>query len=105
MSLLSLTHSNAEIERVCSQMNVVKTKLRNCLSVKTLNAILYIRFGLKRAGTCCYSYTVPDNVLHSISTKESYSFGNEASTSTCTSAASAVDEDQDVNILFDNIID
>ena len=55
ISLLSLPHPNAEIERVFSQMNIVKTKLRNRLSVKTLNAILYIRFGLKRSGKCCYS--------------------------------------------------
>lgn len=102
ISLLSLPHSNAEIERVFSQMNIVKTKLRNRLSVKTLNAILYIRFGLKRAGKCCYSYTVPDDVLRSIGTKEIYSLGNEASTSTCTTA---VDEDQDINILFDNLHD
>lgn len=105
ISLLSLPHSNAEIERVFSQMNIVKTKLRNRLSIKTLNAILYVRFGLKRAGKCCYSYTVPDNVLRSIGTKESYSLENKASTSTCTSAAELADEDEDINILFSNIVD
>lgn len=105
ISLLSLPHSNAEIERVFSQMNIVKTKLRNRLSIKTLNAILYVRFGLKRAGKCCYSYTVPDNVLRSIGTKESYSLENKASTSTCTSAAEPADEDEDINILFSNIVD
>ncbi|KAL4703565.1 hypothetical protein ACJJTC_001585 [Scirpophaga incertulas] len=95
----------AEIERVFSQMNIVKTKHRNRLSIKTLNAILYVRFGLKRAGKCCYSYTVPDNVLRSIGTKESYSLENKASTSTCTSAAEPADEDEDINILFSNIVD
>lgn len=86
-------------------MNKVKTKLRNRLSIKTLNAILYVRFGLKRAVKCCYSYTVPDNVLRSIGTKESYSLENKVSTTTCTSAAEPADEDEDINILFSNIVD
>lgn len=89
-------------------MNIVKTKLRNRLSIKTLNAILYVRFGLQRAGKCCYSYTVPDNVLRSIGTKESYSLENKASTSTtstCTSAVEPADEAEDINILFSNIVD
>lgn len=63
ISILSLPHSNAEIERVFSQMNVVKTKLRNRMSLHTLNSILYIRYGLKRSGKCCHSYNVPDDVL------------------------------------------
>lgn len=46
MSILSLPHSNAEIERVFSQMNVVKTKLRNRMALRTLNSILHIRYGL-----------------------------------------------------------
>lgn len=66
ISLLSLPYS--KIERVFSQMNIVKTKLRNSPAVKTLNAILYVRFGLKRVGKCCYSYTVPEDVLRCIGT-------------------------------------
>lgn len=77
-------------------MNIVKTKLRNRLSIKTLNAILYVRFGLQRAGKCSYSYTVPDNVLRSIGTKESYSLEK---------SAEPADEAEDINILFSNIVD
>ncbi|KAL0195174.1 hypothetical protein M9458_008746, partial [Cirrhinus mrigala] len=47
VSVLSLPHSNAEVERVFSQMSVVKSKLRNRMSLQTLNSILYIRYGLK----------------------------------------------------------
>lgn len=43
LSLLSLPWSNAEVERVFSQVNLVKTKIRNRLEVDTLNAILAIR--------------------------------------------------------------
>lgn len=41
--MLSLPWSNAEVERVFSQVNIVKSKLRNRMNTDTLNAILYIR--------------------------------------------------------------
>lgn len=46
-AVLSLPHSNAEVERVFSAMNIVKNKLRNKLSEKTLNSLLLIRNQLK----------------------------------------------------------
>ncbi|CAG4979721.1 unnamed protein product [Parnassius apollo] len=66
ISILSLPHSNAEIERVFSQMNIVKTKLRNRMSLHTLNSILHIRNGLKRPGKCWHSYNAPEHVLKQI---------------------------------------
>ncbi len=39
-SVLSLPHSNADVERVFSQVTLVKTKLRNSLKTSTLDAIL-----------------------------------------------------------------
>lgn len=41
--ILSLPWSNAEVERVFSQVNLVKTKTRNRLHDETLNAILAVR--------------------------------------------------------------
>jgi len=38
---LSLPHSNTQIKRVFSQMNIVKSKLRNRMGVDTLNAVQY----------------------------------------------------------------
>ncbi|GBP31282.1 hypothetical protein EVAR_31407_1 [Eumeta japonica] len=94
--LLSLPHSNADIECVFSQVNLVKTKLRNSLHTTTLKAILYVRFGLKRLNKCCHSYDVPELVLWKIGTNEAY-----ASTSSAPdSAAISIDEDpnEDVHI-------
>ena len=51
ISVLILPHSNAETERVLGYMNYVKSKLRNSMSLKVLNAILTIKFGLIRVGS------------------------------------------------------
>ncbi|VEN44313.1 unnamed protein product [Callosobruchus maculatus] len=72
LSILSLPHSNAEVERLFSMMNIVKTKLRNRLSLQTLNAILSIRCGMKREGKCCDSYELHTNMYKNIKTNESY---------------------------------
>lgn len=42
--LLSLHWSNADVERLFSQMNLVKTKLRNRIQSDTVNAILHVRY-------------------------------------------------------------
>ena len=50
IKMLCLSYSNAEVERMFSQLNIVKNKLRNRLSSETATAILAIRAGLKRHG-------------------------------------------------------
>ena len=72
ISVLIFPHSNAEIERVFSCMNYVKSKLRNSMSLKVLNAILTIKFGLIRVGKCCSTYDLPSHVLKEIGTLASY---------------------------------
>ena len=44
---LSLPLSNADVERLFSQMNVVKTKKRNKMKLPLLDGILRIKFGLR----------------------------------------------------------
>lgn len=78
VSVLSLPHSNAEVERVFSQMSVVKSKLRNRMSLQSLNSILYIRYGLKLSGEACYEHQLPDNVLQLFGTSAAYSFKSSA---------------------------
>ena len=43
-----IPHSNAEMERLFSQINVINLKLNNRLSAELLNAILNVRTELKR---------------------------------------------------------
>lgn len=43
ISMLSLPHSIAEVERLFSQINIVKSKLRNRLNLRSVNAILALK--------------------------------------------------------------
>ncbi|KAK3892454.1 hypothetical protein Pcinc_003687 [Petrolisthes cinctipes] len=72
ISVLSLPHSNAEVERLFSQMNIVKSKLRSRLNLRSVNAILAVRSGLKRVGKSCNSYELPKEVIKQIGTMASY---------------------------------
>lgn len=69
---LVLPHSNAEVERLFSQMSLVKNKTRNRMLNPTLTAILGIRAGLKRMKKDCATYEVPSNVIEKIGSKEVY---------------------------------
>ncbi|GBP66314.1 hypothetical protein EVAR_77931_1 [Eumeta japonica] len=72
ITLLILPHSNADVERLFSSMNVIKNKQRNRMTLKLLTAILRVRCGLRLEGKCCNNYEVPVSVVKQIGTKESY---------------------------------
>jgi len=63
LNALSTPVSNAVVERVFSQVTAIKTKYRNRLSLKMLDAILRIRLNLHLRGTCCNSFTVTASML------------------------------------------
>ncbi|KAI8035531.1 hypothetical protein M5D96_011689 [Drosophila gunungcola] len=77
LHILSLPWSNAAVERVFSQMNMVKTKLRNKMNLKSLNAILRIRYGLRRHGKCCHDYILPTKYLALVSSSAKYMESND----------------------------
>ncbi|XP_061728457.1 uncharacterized protein LOC133533482 [Cydia pomonella] len=77
VSLLVLPHSNADVERLFSMMNVVKTKQRNRMKFDLLSSIVTVRAGLAREGKCCNNYTLPNTVIQKIGTKEIYSSQTE----------------------------
>ncbi|KAL1250495.1 hypothetical protein QQF64_018291 [Cirrhinus molitorella] len=67
LSLLAMPLSNADVERVFSQMNNVKSKLRNRMGQKTLSSILCIRYGLRRLGICCKDFIPSQDMLQRFS--------------------------------------
>ena len=56
---LILPNSNADVERILSAMNYIKSKIRNSIKTDLLNAILVIKLGLIRNGKCCMSHKLP----------------------------------------------
>lgn len=72
LTFLILPFSNAEVERIFSQLNIVKNKTRNKLSLEIVNSILTIRYGLRRHNKCCYNYDLDEGTLNIIGTNETY---------------------------------
>ncbi|KAI4813109.1 hypothetical protein KUCAC02_024457 [Chaenocephalus aceratus] len=97
VSVLSLPHANAEVERLFSQMSVVKSKLRNRMSLQTLNSILYVRYGLKLSGDACYEHKLPDDVLQLFGTSSAYSF--KSAPSVAEPAIESLDQNDDMIFL------
>lgn len=93
LTVLSLPHSNADVERLFSNMNIVKTKQRNRMNNETLTAVLAVKYGLQKAGKCCYNYTLPADVLKKIGTLEAYEKHTSEAASTSSFQCTAVDID------------
>lgn len=84
IAVLSLPHSNAEVERLFSVMNMVKSKLRNRLCTLTLNSIIMIRNQLKILKKNCHNYVLPPEVLAKV---------NKTVKIAVSSTSSSLDED------------
>lgn len=63
MRVLTLPVSNAEAERVFSNVTLTKTELRNKMKLDLLESILRIKFGLRLQKETSSSYVIPEEVL------------------------------------------
>ncbi|QQP39542.1 Uncharacterized protein FKW44_020460, partial [Caligus rogercresseyi] len=63
LSLLAMPLSNADVERVFSQMALVKSKLRYRMGQETLSSILHVRYGLRWQGKCCRDFEPTADML------------------------------------------
>ena len=57
-STLTLPHSNAAVERIFSQVRLIKTDLRNSLKPCSLVSLLHLKNGLSRAGISAHELTL-----------------------------------------------
>ena len=78
--------SNADVERVFSQMSLVKSKLRNKIGQETLSNILHIKYGLRQNGICCKDF---------VPTKEMFQRFNHCMYMSGASETPDADEDSD----------
>lgn len=63
---LILPWSNSDVERVFSQLSIIKTKHRNRMLTDTTNAIITVKSGLRRLDKCCHSIELPKDILMAI---------------------------------------
>ena len=74
LSMLAIPVSNASVERVFSQMNLVKSKIRNRMQQSTLENILHVRAFMQRNSACCHEFT-PTQEMLSLFTQDIYNVG------------------------------
>lgn len=77
LHLLALPFSNAEVERVFSQLNLVKNKVRNRMEGNMINAIIMIRSCLSTLKKCCSTITITDEIVKEIGTLSIYDRTNK----------------------------
>ena len=63
LTLLSLPVSNADAERLFSKLNLIKTDIRNRLSVDSLKAQLFIAEAV-REQECCFEFKPSQEMIN-----------------------------------------
>lgn len=81
-----------------------ENKLRNKKNTDTVNAILHIRYGLKRIGKTCSKYEFPDDVLDSVTRNTKYLSGMVSPDKPSTSSGYVMqDEDARHDIFIEDL--
>lgn len=62
-AVFTLPVSNATVERAFSMLGIIKTKLRNHLAIPMVEAIMTIRYGLRRRGETCDNFEILPEML------------------------------------------
>lgn len=76
LSLLTTPISNATVERAFSIYAVIKDKLRNKLSISTMQSLMMVRYSLKRDHKDCVNFQPTAQMLKNFTTSM-YDFKNQ----------------------------
>ena len=79
LGVLSLPHSNADCERIFSEVNIMKTKKRNQLITETINGTLMTRQYLRNEGNCTKFKQVADEMIKMMKSKDKYLLNKQES--------------------------
>lgn len=63
-NIMTLPHSSANVERIFSQINLNKTKIRNSLENESIEGILYCKDYLKLNNSNCYEIVIKPELLN-----------------------------------------
>lgn len=80
LKILSLPSSNAMVERVFSIMNSVKTKSKNRIDPKMLDALLRIKCKLISTKNCCKTFTPSESMYNKFNSEIMYMYKKDEST-------------------------
>lgn len=69
LGCLSIAHSTAAVERLFSQVKIVKSELRNRLSIETLDSVLRIRTFFSARKICCHNFSPTKDFLDKFSSE------------------------------------
>ncbi|KAL4714294.1 hypothetical protein ACJJTC_009646 [Scirpophaga incertulas] len=68
LNVLCLPHSNADCERIFSEVNNIKTRLRNQLITPTINGALLAKQAIRNNNNCT-QFQVPNEMIHKMKNK------------------------------------
>ncbi|KAL4718030.1 hypothetical protein ACJJTC_002448 [Scirpophaga incertulas] len=68
LNVLCLPHSNADFERIFSEVNNIKTRLRNQLITPTINGALLAKQAIRNNNNCT-QFQVPNEMIHKMKNK------------------------------------
>lgn len=80
LKILSFPSSNAVVERVFSIMNTIKTKSRNRIDPKMLDALLRIKCTLISTKNCCKTFTPSETMYSKFNSEIMYKYKNDEPT-------------------------
>ncbi|KAK3918984.1 Zinc finger protein 862 [Frankliniella fusca] len=79
LSVLSIPHANADVERIFSKITLIRTRLRNRLITPTVEGLCLASECVKMRNKCCCSFEPSPKMLDSMTSHNLYGYGKDSS--------------------------